>query len=125
MSIEELKFTKEHEWIKIEGDLAIVGISDYAQDSLGDVVFVDLPELGRTLEANEVFAVIESVKAVSDVYSPCSGSVAAINEKLLDCPEIINQDPYGEGWLIKLEKIDLPGDLMSAAEYQKMLEEAE
>lgn len=114
---EELSYTREHEWIRVEGKKGIIGITDYAQDSLGDVVFVELPEVGRKLKIGEVFGVVESVKAVSDIYSPCSGVVRAVNEKLLDHPEILNQDPYGEGWLIEVEMEELDSELLSSIEY--------
>ena len=113
---EELSYTREHEWIRWRKK-GIIGITDYAQDSLGDVVFVELPEVGRKLKIGEVFGVVESVKAVSDIYSPCSGVVRAVNEKLLDHPEILNQDPYGEGWLIEVEMEELDSELLSSIEY--------
>jgi len=115
----ELKYTKEHEWIKIEGDIAIVGITDFAQHSLTDIVFVELPEKGKQFEAGKQAAVIESVKSVSDIFAPVSGEVIEVNEKLTDNPEMINKDCYGEGWIFKL-KMSNPDDvnsLMSADEY--------
>lgn len=115
---EELKYAKSHEWVKmLDGETALVGLSDYAQDALGDLVFVNLPEAGDEVSAGEVFADVESVKAVSDVYSPVSGTVAEVNETLLDVPESINEAPY-EAWFIKVEHITDTQDLMSAAEYE-------
>lgn len=115
---EELKYAKSHEWVKmLDNETALVGLSDYAQDALGDLVFVNLPEAGDEVSAGEVFADVESVKAVSDVYSPVSGTVAEVNETLLDVPESINEAPY-EAWFIKVEHITDTQDLMSAAEYE-------
>lgn len=115
---EELKYAKSHEWVKmLDDETALVGLSDYAQDALGDLVFVNLPEAGDEVSAGEVFADVESVKAVSDVYSPVSGTVAEVNETLLDVPESINEAPY-EAWFIKVEHITDTQDLMSAAEYE-------
>jgi glycine cleavage system H protein len=122
---EELKYTEEHEWVQVEGDLVIVGISDFAQDALGDIVFVELPEVGATLTAGKAFGAVESVKAVSDVYAPVSGTVEEINEELPDAPEIINTSPYGDGWMIKVRITDageLDG-LMDAAAYQAHIAE--
>lgn len=121
----DLKYTKEHEWVKVEGNIATVGITDYAQDSLGDVVYVELPQEGATVTKHEPFGVVESVKAVSDLYSPLSGSVTEVNDAIVDSPEAINEDPYGDAWMIKVEissDSDL-GDLLSADEYQKFIEE--
>jgi glycine cleavage system H protein len=110
MDLKDLKFTKEHEWVKEEGDIAVVGITDYAQKELGDVVYVELPEVGNTYEKDEACSNIESVKAVSDIYAPVSGEITEVNEALEDKPEIVNQDPYGEGWLFKL-KMENPDEL--------------
>lgn len=98
-----LKYTSEHEWIRVEGDIAYVGITDYAQEQLGDIVFVDIPTEGETLAAGEVFGTIEVVKTVSDLFLPVGGEVIEQNEALADQPELVNSDPYGEGWLIKLK----------------------
>lgn len=98
-----LKYTSEHEWIRVEGDIAYVGITDYAQEQLGDIVFVDIPTEGETLDAGEVFGTIEVVKTVSDLFLPVAGEVLEQNEALADQPELVNSDPYGEGWLIKLK----------------------
>ena len=113
----ELKYTKDHEWIKMEGDIAVIGISDFAQDALGDVVFINLPEVGDEVTAGESFGDVESVKAVSDVNSPVTGVVVEVNEELSDSPENLNSDPYGS-WIIKVEKITATEDLMDAAAYE-------
>ena len=113
----ELKYTKDHEWMKMEGDIAVIGISDFAQDALGDVVFINLPEVGDTVTAGESFGDIESVKAVSDVNSPVTGVIVEVNEELADSPENLNSDPYGS-WIIKVEKITATEDLMDAAAYE-------
>ena len=118
----DLQYTKSHEWVRIEDGVATVGITDHAQDELGDVVFVELPERGATLEAGDSFGAVESVKAVSDLYAPVGGEVVEVNGTLEDRPEKINEDPYGEGWILKLQISD-EGDLLSAADYEKLLEE--
>ncbi len=122
---EELKYTEEHEWVMVEEELAVIGISDFAQDALGDVVFVELPEVGAVLEAGKAFGVVESVKAVSDIYAPVSGTVEEINEDLLDAPEIINTSPYEDGWMIKIRMDDAAeaDALMSAEAYQTLIAE--
>ena len=121
----DLKYTKEHEWVKVEGNIATVGITDYAQDSLGDVVYVELPQEGATVTKHEPFGVVESVKAVSDLYAPLSGSVTEVNDAIVDSPEAINEDPYGDAWMIKIELASTGelGDLLTADEYQKFIEE--
>lgn len=117
----ERQYTKSHEWIAIEGKTATVGITDFAQAQLGDVVFLDLPKPGRKLALREAFGVIESVKAASDLYAPAAGTVTAVNEKLSANPEIVNSDPYGEGWIMRLELSGAPPtDLMDEATYKKM-----
>ena len=119
-----IKYTSEHEWIRIEGDEAYVGITDYAQDQLGDIVFIDIPCEGETLEAGEVFGTIEVVKTVSDLFLPVAGEVLEQNEALADNPELVNKDPYGEGWLIKIKPnnvADIEG-LLDAEAYQAGLE---
>lgn len=124
---EGLKYTKDHEWVKVEGGKAKVGITDYAQHALGDVVFVELPSVGDSFGKGDSFAVVESVKAVSNCYTPVGGTVAAINEKLLDSPDLVNSDPYGEGWMVELdleETADLD-DLMDAGTYTTFLKEVE
>ena len=113
----ELKYTKDHEWLKMEGDIAVVGISDFAQDALGDIVFINMPEVGDTVTAGEALGDVESVKAVSDVNSPVTGVVVAINEDLVDAPETLNSDPYG-AWIIKVENITEEEELMDAAAYE-------
>ena len=115
-----VKYQKSHEWTRKEGDHFVVGISDYAQDSLGDVVFVDLPGEGKTLKKGETFGVVESVKAASDVYAPVTGTVTEVNTALKDKPDLINSEPFGEGWFIKIKPSD-PGEydtLLSAADYE-------
>ncbi|MDY3917818.1 MAG: glycine cleavage system protein GcvH [Candidatus Limivivens sp.] len=118
----ELKYVKSHEWVKDEGDGTVtIGITDYAQDALGDLVFVNLPEVGDEVTAGEAFADVESVKAVSDVFSPVSGVVKEINEELLDSPELINSDPYG-AWFIRVEQITEEEEYMDAEEYEAFAE---
>jgi glycine cleavage system H protein len=124
MNLKDFKFTKEHEWVKVEDDVAAMGITDYAQHELGDVVYVELPTVGDSFAKGDAIGNIESVKAVSDVYAPLSGEIVEINENLEDKPESINQDPYGEGWIVKI-KLDDPAELdelMSDEDYQKMLD---
>ena len=113
----ELKYSKDHEWVKFEGDTAIIGISDFAQDALGDVVFVNLPGEGDEATAGEAFGDVESVKAVSDLVSPVSGTIVAINEELVDAPEMLNSDPYG-AWIIKVEGVTAQEELLDAAAYE-------
>ena len=117
-----VKYTKEHEWIRLEGDVAYVGITDYAQEQLGDIVFVDIPTEGETLAADEVFGTIEVVKAISDLFLPVTGEILEQNEALADQPELVNQDPYGEGWLIKIKPTaDADFDSLLDAEAYKAL----
>lgn len=117
-----VKYTKEHEWIRLEGDVAYVGITDYAQEQLGDIVFVDIPTEGETLAANEVFGTIEVVKTISDLFLPVTGEILEQNEALADQPELVNQDPYGEGWLIKIKPTaDADFDSLLDAEAYKAL----
>ena len=113
----ELKYSKDHEWVKFEGDVAIIGISDFAQDALGDVVFVNLPGEGDEVTAGEAFGDVESVKAVSDLVSPVSGTIIAVNEELADSPEMLNSDPYG-AWIIKVEGVTAQEELLDAAAYE-------
>ena len=113
----ELKYTKDHEWMKMEGDIAVIGISDFAQDALGDVVFINLPEVGDTVTAGESFGDVESVKAVSDVNSPVTGVIVAVNEDLADSPENLNSDPYGS-WIIKVQNVEAVEELLDAAAYE-------
>lgn len=119
----DLQYTKTHEWIRIEGDEAVIGITDYAQDALGDVVYVELPEEGTSYEAEATFGAVESVKAASDLYMPISGEVVEVNQKLIDEPEILNSDPYGEGWMLKIKVAPGVGALMSAEAYEKFVDE--
>ncbi|HKH35827.1 MAG TPA: glycine cleavage system protein GcvH [Rubrobacter sp.] len=119
---EDLQYTKSHEWVRIEGETATIGITDHAQDELGDIVFVELPEEGDTFDAGESFGTVESVKAVSDLYAPVGGEVVEVNSALEDAPENINEDPYGEGWIVKLRTTD-EADLLSPEEYEKVVEE--
>jgi glycine cleavage system H protein len=119
----DLQYTKDHEWVRISGGNATVGITDHAQKQLGDVVFVELPTVGDTLEATEPFGSIESVKAVSEAYMPVSGTISTVNETLNDDPELLNTDPYGEGWMITIKMTSPPTDLMSAAEYESYIAE--
>jgi glycine cleavage system H protein len=119
---EDLRYTNSHEWVRIEGDTATIGITDHAQDELGDIVFVELPDEGATFDAGESFGTVESVKAVSDLYAPVGGEVVEVNSALEDAPENINEDPYGEGWFVKLRITD-EADLLSPEEYEKVVEE--
>jgi len=119
----DLKYTKEHEWVRIEGDTATFGISDHAQEALGDIVFVELPEIGRTIDAGEAYAVVESVKAVSDVYAPVTGEIIEVNEALEGEPEKVNTDPYGSGWIAKVKIGDGQAELLNDDEYATFLEE--
>ncbi len=122
-----LKYAESHEWVKMDGDYAVVGISDYAQDALGDIVFVELPTVGMKLEKGKSFGVVESVKAASDVFAPISGEVEAINEKLTESPDLVNRDPFGEGWMIKLRP-ENPGQadsLLDANTYKSKIETGE
>ena len=119
---QNLKYTNEHEWIRVEGDIAYVGITDYAQEQLGDIVFVDIPTVGETLEANETFGTIEVVKTISDLFLPVAGEVLEQNESLEENPELVNKDPYGEGWLIKIKPAaDADFDSLLDAEAYKTL----
>lgn len=122
---EKLRYSPEHTWARVEGNRAVVGITHYAQEQLGDVVYVELPEAGQEFAQHEVFGVVESVKSVNDLYSPVSGIVVKRNDALLDQPEIINRDPYGEGWMIVLEMKDRAEleKLLSAEDYRRQVEE--
>src|ERR671910_302680 len=118
----DLQYTKSHEWVRVEDGVATVGITDHAQDELGDVVFVELPETGATLAAGDSFGAVESVKAVSDLYAPVGGEVVEVNSALEDAPENINEDPYGEGWIVKIRTSDEP-HLLSPQEYEQVVAE--
>jgi glycine cleavage system H protein len=122
----ELRYTKEHEWVRVEGDVATVGVTQYAADQLGDVVFVDLPEAGRALDQFGTFGVVESVKAVSDLFAPLSGEVVEANAALTSQPELVNSEPYGAGWMLKLRVADAKqvDELLDAAAYDKLTAEA-
>jgi len=121
---ENLKYTKDHEWIKIDGDEAYVGITDYAQNELGDIVFVEIETEGENLDKEEVFGTVEAVKTVSDIFMPISGEVMEVNAQLEDSPEIVNKDPYGEGWLIKVKISDQSEleELLDASKYKELIE---
>jgi glycine cleavage system H protein len=120
---ENLKYTQDHEWIRVEGNQAFIGITDFAQSELGDIVFIEIETIDETLEKEEVFGTVEAVKTVSDLFMPVSGKVLEINQKLEDNPELVNKDPYGDGWMIKIT-IDKPEEidsLLSATEYKEMV----
>jgi len=121
---ENLKYTKDHEWIRVEGEEAYVGITDYAQGELGDIVFIEIETEGEELAKEEVFGTIEAVKTVSDMFMPIAGEVLEVNEKLEDSPEVVNKDPYGEGWLVKIKIADAAelDELLDAAAYKNLLE---
>jgi glycine cleavage system H protein len=121
---EDCLYSKDHEWVRIEGTAGVVGITDYAQQSLGDVVYVELPSANDTFEAGETFGNVESVKAVSELFMPVAGQIKSVNAKLADSPELVNQDPYGDGWMVKIE-LSNPDDtshLMSAAKYESYVQ---
>ena len=122
---EEMHYTEEHEWVLVEDDVASIGITDFAQDSLGDIVFVELPEVGATVEAGKPFGVVESVKAVSDIYSPVTGEVVEVNEELPDTPETVNTSPYEDAWMIKVKLADASelDELMSADDYKEFIQD--
>jgi glycine cleavage system H protein len=122
---EGLKYTREHEWIKVEGNIATIGITDYAQGELGDIVFVELPPIGKALTQMEPFGTIEAVKAVSELFAPVSGVVKEINKDLEQDSSVVNKDPYGAGWMIKVENVNATeiGALLDAATYRKLLED--
>jgi len=117
----ELKYTKDHEWVKIDGDIATVGITDFAQGELGDIVYVEIETEGDSFDAEEVFGTIEAVKTVSDLFMPASGEIVEVNEALEDNPALVNDDPYGEGWLIKVKLSDGSSELLSAADYEAII----
>jgi glycine cleavage system H protein len=119
----DLRYTKDHEWVRVEGDEATVGITAYAADQLGDIVFVELPETGRELRQFAAFGVVESVKAVSDLFAPLTGEVVATNDALAGSPEVVNGDPYGEGWMIRVKLSEAPevDDLLDAAAYDALI----
>ena len=121
----DLRYTQDHEWVRVAGDRGTVGITDYAQNQLGDVVFLELPDVGRAIKAGENFGTVESVKAVSELFAPASGTVAEVNGALTEKPDAVNRDPYGEGWMIRITMAD-PKEvdgLMTAAQYRKYIED--
>ena len=120
---ENLKYMNEHEWIRLEGDVAYIGITDYAQEQLGDIVFVDVTTVGETLDANEVFGTIEVVKTISDLFLPVAGEVLELNEALEENPDLVNKDPYGEGWIIKIKPSDVSelDNLLDVEAYKKVI----
>jgi glycine cleavage system H protein len=122
----DLHYTKEHEWVRLDGDEAVVGITQFAADQLGDIVFVELPAAGRTLERHATFGVVESVKAVSDLFAPVAGEVTGANDALAGSPELVNSDPYGEGWMLRIRLADPAqvGELLDAAAYEQLVTEA-
>lgn len=120
----DLQYASSHEWIRIEGELATVGITEYAQAQLGDIVYVELPEVGKSFDAEGNFGVIESVKAASDLYLPVAGEIVEVNSELDSSPELVNEDPYGEGWLVKIRVAQGIGALMSAEAYAKLIAES-
>ena len=119
----DLQYTRDHEWVRLDGDVATIGITQYAADQLGDIVFVELPDVGRDLEAAKAFGVVESVKAVSDLYAPVTGEVVETNDGLAGSPELVNSDPYGEGWMVKvrLAAAGAPPDLLDAGAYDDLV----
>ena len=120
----DLKYSKEDEWVRVEGDEATIGVTDYAQDSLSDIVYLELPEAGDSFDIGDTFGVVESVKAAADLFMPLSGEITAVNDDLIDAPEIVNSDPYGEGWMIRVKLSDDSqlNDLMDAAAYTEFVE---
>lgn len=125
MSPDDLKYTKDHEWIRVEDDVAVVGVTDYAQKQMGDVTYVELPEIGKRIERGGELGVIESVKSANDVYAPVSGKVGEVNKHLEDSPEVINSDPYGDGWVCRLDDISEKdvSSLMDARQYDEYIAE--
>ena len=119
----DLKYTKEHEWIRVEGDEAVIGVTDFAQSELGDIVFIEIETEGEELEQEEVFGTVEAVKTVSDLFMPISGEIIAFNKELEDAPEKVNEDPYGEGWMIRVKIADAAqfDELLSADDYQNLI----
>lgn len=122
---DDLRYTKEHEWVKMDGNVATVGITDYAQDQLGDVVYLEFPEEGEAVTKGDAFGVVESVKAVSDIYAPVSGEVVELNDPVKEGPEVLNEDPYGEGWLVRVEMSNLEelDELLDSKAYQAYIKE--
>jgi glycine cleavage system H protein len=123
---ENLRYTKEHEWARLEGDTVVIGITDFAQEQLGDIVYVELPDMGEEFSEGDTIGEVESVKARSDLYTPVGGEIVEVNEDLMDDPAVVNQDPYGEGWMVRIQLADLSewDGLLNAAAYAKVVEEA-
>jgi glycine cleavage system H protein len=120
----ELKYTKDHEWVKIDGDIATIGVTDFAQKELGDIVYVEVETLGETLEAGEVFGTVEAVKTVSDLFMPVTGEILELNDELESSPELVNDAPYTEGWMVKVKLTGpLPADLLDSAAYKELIGE--
>ncbi|WP_049982097.1 glycine cleavage system protein GcvH [Halorubrum sp. BV1] len=119
--LDELRYLESHEWTTTDGDTVRIGVSDFAQDELGDVVFVELPDVGDEIAAGEAFGVVESIKAVSDLYAPVSGEVVAVNEDLFDRPELVNDDPYGDGWLLEVDRDSASDELLDADDYRDQI----
>ena len=119
----ELKYTEDHEWVKVDGDTATVGITDHAQSELGDIIFIEFPEINDLFERMEPFGTIEAVKTVADLFSPLNGKIIEINKELEDSPELVNSDPYGKGWIVKVsvDKLDQLNDLLSSKNYEKLI----
>ena len=119
----ELKYTEDHEWVKVDGDTAIVGITDHAQSELGDIIFIEFPEINDIIERMEPFGTIEAVKTVADLFAPLNGKIVEINEALEDSPELVNSDPYGKGWIVKVsvDKLNQLNDLLSSKNYEKLI----
>ena len=119
----ELKYTEDHEWVKIDGDIASIGITDHAQSELGDIIFIEFPEINDEIENKEPFGTIEAVKTVADLFAPLNGKIIEVNEDLEDSPELVNSDPYGKGWIVKVivEKLDQLDDLLSSKEYEELI----
>lgn len=122
---DDIKYTKDHEWIRIDGDIATVGITDYAQEQLGDIVFVELPNVGEKVEHGDTFGAVESVKSVGDCYAPVAGEIVEVNDLLVENPEIVNEDCYGDGWMVKIKMKDkkLPEDVLTNVEYEQFISE--
>lgn len=118
---EELKYTKDHEWVRIDGNIAVVGITDFAQKELGDIVYVEVDAEGETVNAADTFGTIEAVKTVSDLFMPITGEIIEVNEEIENSPELVNSDPYGEGWIIKVSFTELEGELLSVDEYKTLI----
>ena len=124
MELTDLRYSKDHEWVAVDGDIATVGITAYAAQALGDVVYVDLPEVGTEVEANGVVGEVESTKSVSDLFCPVPGSVTETNEEIVDSPELVNSDPFGAAWLFKVKVTEIPDDLLDKAAYDELTKEA-